>query len=203
MKKVVIYVHGKGGNAQEAEHYKPLFENAVVVGFDYKSDTPWDAKREFQSYFGAKRQEYDDVTVIANSIGAFFTLSALSRDFVDRAYFISPVVDMERLITDMMSWAGVDESELEKRGEIATDFGETLSYEYLRYVRNNKLSWEVITSVLYGEHDNLTSIETITKFSEKTGATLTVMNGGEHWFHTDGQMAFLDAWLKKEVQNAQ
>lgn len=66
MKEVVIYVHGKGGNAQEANHYRSLFENADVVGFDYKSDTPWEAKREFQSYFGARRREYDCVTVVAN-----------------------------------------------------------------------------------------------------------------------------------------
>ena len=25
MKELVIYVHGKGGKAEEAEHYKPLF----------------------------------------------------------------------------------------------------------------------------------------------------------------------------------
>jgi len=26
---------------------------------------------------------------------------------------------------------------------------------------------------------------------------LTVMKGGEHWFHTKEQMAFLDAWIKR------
>ena len=32
-------------------------------------------------------------------------------------------------------------------------------------------------------------------FAEKTGAALTVMPGGEHWFHTDEQMRFLDDWI--------
>ena len=32
-------------------------------------------------------------------------------------------------------------------------------------------------------------------FAEKTGAVLTVMPGGEHWFHTDEQMRFLDDWI--------
>ena len=36
MKNLVIYVHGKGGNADEALHYKSLFPDADVRGFDYK-----------------------------------------------------------------------------------------------------------------------------------------------------------------------
>ena len=36
MDKAVIYIHGKGGNAEEAIHYKPLFSNCDVIG-DRKS----------------------------------------------------------------------------------------------------------------------------------------------------------------------
>ena len=46
MKNIVIYVHGKGGSAEEAEHYKPLFPEAEVVGFDYHAAAPWEAKDE-------------------------------------------------------------------------------------------------------------------------------------------------------------
>ena len=37
MKKLVVYIHGKGGNAGEAEHYKPIFKDCDVIGFDYFS----------------------------------------------------------------------------------------------------------------------------------------------------------------------
>ena len=47
MKQIVIYVHGKGGTAEEARHYQPLFAESDVIGFDYKSQNPWEAKREF------------------------------------------------------------------------------------------------------------------------------------------------------------
>ena len=47
MKQLVIYVHGKGGNASEAEHYQSLFPESDVKGFDYHSEYPWDAKKEF------------------------------------------------------------------------------------------------------------------------------------------------------------
>lgn len=41
MKDLIVYVHGKGGSAQEAEHYKSLFPKDEVIGFDYHSQTPW------------------------------------------------------------------------------------------------------------------------------------------------------------------
>ena len=69
--------------------------------------------------------------MIANSIGAFFAMNALAEKKISKAMFISPVVNMERLIMNMMAWADVSEEELCRKKEIATDFGETLSWEYL------------------------------------------------------------------------
>ena len=36
MHKAVIYIHGKGGTSSESEHYKALFKDADVIGFDYQ-----------------------------------------------------------------------------------------------------------------------------------------------------------------------
>ena len=41
---------------------------------------------------------------------------------------LSPVVDMDDLITNMMQWANVSEAQLKEVGEISTDFDETLSW---------------------------------------------------------------------------
>ncbi len=199
MKQLVIYIHGKGGSAEEAEHYKPLFMNSDVIGFDYKSQTPWEAKEEFAAYFDFHREGYDSVILVANSIGAFFSLASLADRQIDKALLISPIVDMEKLISDMMTWADVSEKELMERHEIATDFGETLSWEYLCYVRENRIKWNIPTCILYGEKDNLSSYETISRFSAQNDAELTVMPNGEHWFHTDEQMRFLDAWVRKSI----
>lgn len=195
MKELIIYVHGKGGSAEEAEHYRALFPNSAVIGFDYHSQTPWDAKDEFPAFFAAQRERGERLTLIANSIGAYFSLSSLHEALVDRAYFISPVVDMEKLIGSMMLWSNVTEPELAEKVEIATDFGETLSWRYLCYVREHPVAWRVPTRILYGERDNLTSPETISAFAAQHGAKLTIMPGGEHWFHTAEQMRFLDDWI--------
>lgn len=199
MKEALIYVHGKGGSAAEAEHYRPLFSRGDVIGFDYQSQNPWEAKQEFRQFFDAQRKTYDAVMLLANSVGAFFSMSALSEKQIQRALMISPVVHMEKLIQDMMMWAGVTEAELQQRKEIPTSFGETLSWEYLCHVRQNPVCWTVPTSILYGGKDNLTSLDTISTFAEAHQADLTVMPEGEHWFHTEEQMAFLDQWLKERL----
>ena len=133
-----VYLHGKGGNAREAEHYRALLPGWRVTGLDYRAQTPWEAREEFLAYFKAARRDGTKVLVIANSIGAFFAMQALDETRVDRALFVSPVVDMERLIETMMAGEGITEPELRQRGEIKTEFGETLSWRYLQDVRQRR-----------------------------------------------------------------
>ena len=193
---IAIYIHGKGGNAAESEHYKPLFADCEVIGLDYKSFTPWETGQEIRAAVEKLHNQHGKIILIANSIGAFFGMNANLNELVERAYFISPIVNMEQLITDMMAWANVTEAQLQKQSVIHTDFGEDLSWEYLCYVRTHPIEWNVPTSILYGSKDNLTSLETIRLFAERHNAALTVMDGGEHWFHTEEQMKFLDKWIK-------
>ena len=196
-KSVVLYVHGKGGSASESEHYVNLFPKCDVVGFDYQASSPWEAVEEFRDKIASLRGRYDQVILIANSIGAFFSMSAGIGGDIRNAYFISPIVNMEKLITDMMMWAGVTEQDLAERQIIPTDFGEDMSWEYLEYVRNHPLRWEAPTTILYGSKDHLQSLETVTAFAQAHHADLTVMDGGEHWFHTQEQMEFLDNWIRR------
>lgn len=200
MKNVIVYVHGKGGNAEEANYYRKFFNDDFdIIGFDYKSENPWDAKSEFSDYFDFIIPEYNKTILIANSIGAYFSLISLADKKIEKAMLISLIVDMERLILDMMTRANVSEEELSIKKEIETPFGETLSWEYLSYVRKNPIHWNILTEILYAEKDNMTSISTITDFSKKINANITVMSGGEHWFHTKEQMDFLDNWIKINI----
>ena len=195
----VIYIHGKGGSAAECEHYKSLFPDCEVIGLDYQTFTPWETGKEIHIAVEELKSKYENVILIANSIGAFFSMNAGIDDMIQKAYFISPIVDMEKLITNMMQWANVTEQELESEGVIHTDFGEDLSWEYLSYVSSYLVTWHAPTEILYGSNDLLTSLETISDFANKHQATLTVMEGGEHWFHTEDQMQFLDRWIKKLI----
>ena len=197
MKDAVLYIHGKGGNAAECEHYRPLFPDHEVFGLDYQTFTPWETGAEIHTAVKELKTEYENIVLIANSIGAFFSMNARIDAMIERTFFISPIVDMEKLICDMIQWANVTEEELKSKGIIHTRFGEDLSWDYLCYVRNHPTRWDVPTQILYGENDNLTSYETVRAFAEKHNAALTVMEGGEHWFHTEKQMQFLDDWIRQ------
>ena len=195
MSTAVVYVHGKDGLVQEAEHFKTLFPDCEVIGFDYMADNPWEAIPEFSTFFARLMPQYESIILIANSLGAYFSMESGIAPMIRKAYFISPVVDMEKLILNMMSWKGVTEEELQEQEVIPNEYGDDLSWEYLSYVREHPVDWDVPTEILYGDQDNLTSLETMTGFAEKHHAGLTVMQGGEHWFHTEEQMRFLDEWV--------
>lgn len=197
MKNAVLYIHGKDGSASESEQYKALFPDDDVIGLDYQTFTPWETGKEIYQAVKNMQTDYNRLTLIANSIGAYFSMNADIDALIYKAYFISPIVDMERLISDMMAWMNVTESELKEKDIIPTAFGEDLSWKYLCYVREHPVKWNVPTDILYGRNDALTSYETISAFAEKHHACLTVAENGEHWFHTAEQRMFLDKWMRR------
>lgn len=199
MQTLVIYIHGKGGNVKEAKHYQSILSDSVVTGFDYKSQTPYEAKAEFSNLYDVYSKGYKRVILVANSIGAYLAMNALAEKKIYKALFISPIVDMERLIKDMMKRSDITEAELEKKREIITKFGKKILWEYLSYVRNNPILWNIPTCILYGGKDNLTSKETMTGFADRIGAALTIMEDGEHRFHRDEEKKFLDKWIKTSI----
>ena len=197
MKNAVIYIHGKYGTAEEAEHYKKIFNEADIISFEYTSEYPWDFQKEFSNFIDNIYTKYKKISIIANSIGAYFTMLSLTNKNIEKAFFISPIVDMEKLITDMMFLENITEEELYKKKKIKTSFGETLSWDYLTFARKNPIEWNIPTYILYGKKDNMTSYEIILNFTNKSKANLTVMENGEHWFHTEEQMKFLDNWIRR------
>ena len=132
-----------------------------------------------------------------NSIGAY--LAMLAWEDPARALLVSPVLDMEGLILTMMGWAGVTEEKLRAQGEIPTSFGQTLSWDYLVWVREHPAhTWRCPTRILYGSGDSMTPRRTAEAYARRHNAELTVTEGGEHWFHTPEQLAALRKWEERE-----
>ena len=204
---VYLFVHGKCGCKEEAGDFAgtvcprgwqvlsvDLPEHGSRTG-ERDAFDPWHAVPELQTVLAYAKERWSRVALRANSIGAWFSMLAFSGETLEKCLFVSPVVDMEQLIRRMMQWAGVTEAELEARGRVETDFGETLSWRYFQYAKMHPVeSWSSPTVILYAERDNLTPLQEITDFAERFDCALTVMENGEHWFHTPEQLEVLRRW---------
>ena len=91
--------------------------------------------------------------------------------------------------------AKVTEAQRQEKGKIVTDFGQTLSWQYLCWIREHALqNWAIPMAVLYAGRDTMTDYETIETFAKKHAAKLTVYEQGEHRFHTPEQLEVLKKW---------
>lgn len=116
MKKAILYLHGKGGSACEVEQYAKNCPDFYLHGVDYQGSLPWLVQEQIVSDYRILRREYDSVILLANSIGAYFAMHTLQNCDIQKALLISPILDMEQLILDMMGWAKVSEQELAQKG---------------------------------------------------------------------------------------
>nr|WP_317413444.1 alpha/beta hydrolase [uncultured Solibaculum sp.] len=208
--KIYLFLHGKCGYKEEAEAFAEIACAAQyqVLSIDLPGHgkrkeplatcNPWIVIPELKTVMSYMEARWNKISIRANSIGAYFALLAFEN--VQKALLVSPIVDMERLILDLMTWAGVQEWELKEKGEIPTEFGETLSWRYLTYVREHDIHhWSCPICLLYGDKDSMTSKDTIHTFVQKYGADLTVVREGEHWFHTSCQLAALAYWERENI----
>ena len=205
-RKVYLYVHGKNGSAAEAARFArtacPAGWQVLAVDLPEhgaRKDSPeklvpWVVTRELQAVYARMQPVWKHIRVYGVSIGAWFAMQALQAQKAEKALFVSPVVDMEALILALMQQADITEEQLRAAGEMPTEMGETLSWQYLCWVREHPLHWKVPTQALYGWEDTLISHAAIEQFRQQSRAHITILEGGEHWFHTETQLAALQSW---------
>ena len=211
--RVWLFLHGKQGCKEEGLDFAELAcpKDWQVCSIDMPEHgrrqgspeklVPWQVVPELEAVMAYARSRWSQVALRANSIGAWFAMQAFRQTPPVRSLFVSPILDMAELIRTMMGWAGVTEADLEARGEIPTAFGETLSWRYWQYALNHPVTqWDSPTAILYGSADNPTTRQTAEAFAARFHAGLTVMEGGEHWFHTPAQMEVLRRWTLTNLE---
>ena len=89
---------------------------------------------------------------------------------------------------------------LREKQEIKTDFGQTLYWDYYLYVKENPITnWNKKTYILYGNEDNMQDENIIKNFSENFSCKLSILEDGEHYFHTEKQLDYYKNWLSKTI----
>lgn len=140
----------------------------------------------------------EHISLFACSIGAYFSMMAYKDAAIQRAFFLSPLVNMRRMIENMMLWFEVSKDRLEQEKEVATPM-KTLYWDDYQYALNHPVRWDKPTAILYGEKDELCEYEYLQHFATVTQAELTVMPGSGHFFHTQEQLNFYRQWLKEQL----
>ena len=201
VKRVAIYIHGLHGSAKEANDYKFLKDQYDVVGLDYQDGNPWELKETIQNEFKRLSKGYDEVVVIANSIGAFYACEYLSEYKIKQAFFISPIVSMFQMIVDLMAMYDIKDKELQKKEFIELDDGTVLSYEFYQHVSNDEDNWKVPTEILYGAYDEVVYTGSMMEFLENhPDARLTVLSDAEHYIGTPEEKKFIREWVKNNLR---
>jgi len=212
--KLFVVVHGNMSN--KADDFIVVFaEEATERGYQVLSfDLPEHGDRKNETY-ACKVQNCvkdlnkimyyaqslsNNISVFACSMGAYFSLLAYKNMPLKQCLFLSPVVNMERIINNMMTWFNVSENRLKKEKEIPTSIGQTLYWDYYCYVKKHPIiDWNKPTSILYGSEDNLCEFDVVSAFVKCFDCDLQVMENGEHYFHTEEQLKFFRQWLKKHI----
>ncbi|MDL2288230.1 alpha/beta hydrolase [Oscillospiraceae bacterium OttesenSCG-928-F05] len=212
--RLIIAIHGDQSHKEDAV-IAILAEEADAKGYGVLSfDLPEHGDRkddpelckaqvcvpELRSVLIYVRTLAPDISLFGCSLGVYLSLAAYGGEVFRHALFLSPVVDMRRLIENMMSWFDVTPALLEAEGEIPTPMGKTLYWDYYRYVRDHPVDkWPIPTAILCGERDGVSEYDRVSAFASRFGAELTVMKDGEHFFHTDAQLAFFRRWLRERL----
>lgn len=156
--------------------------------------------KELTDIMDYAKTKWNHISLFACSMGAYFSLLAYKNDLLRQCLFLSPVVDMVRMIRNMMTWFNVSEERLETEKEIATPIGHTLYWDYYCYVKAHPIEvWNKPTSILYGSSDDICEFDTISEFTKCFECDLKIMEKGEHYFHTKEQLEFFVQWIKKQL----
>ena len=213
--RVIVAVHGNLSNKAD-EPISILAEIAATHGYQVLSfDLPEHGERkaektpckvqncveDLKAVMNYAREKWQFVSLFGVSMGAYFSLLACRELPIEHAWFLSPVVDMKKIIQNLMKSSSVFEEQLEREQTIQTSSGQTLYWDYLVYVRNHLIDkWDIPTDILFGEKDDVCDINSIRNFSERFDCSLTVVPKAEHWFHTPEQLNALRRWLENKVQ---
>lgn len=211
---VFIAVHGNMSDKEDTV-IQLLAENAVKKGYQVLSfdlaehgerkeeNTPCKVQfcvQDLKKIILYAKQKWDNISLFACSMGAYFSLLAYKEEQLDQCLFLSPVVDMGRIISNMMTWFEITPEILQKKQEIETPIGQVLYWDYYSYVNEHPVDvWDIATAILYGAKDDLCEFETIENFAKIFQCKIEIMQEGEHYFHTSEQLDVYKDWLNKYI----
>lgn len=215
-KKILIAVHGNLSNKEDTIismlASKAVQEDYQVISFDLpehgdrNSDsytcTPQNCIRDLQSVYKFVKTQGSQISIFGCSLGAYFSLLAYHEYDVNQSIFLSPVVNMKKIINSLMRSFNISENQLKLEKQIALPIGQVLDWDYYTFVKNNPITfnWDVPTHILYGKNDTMCDEADIKEFTERYQLNLEIDEDGEHFYHTAEQLDVFNNWLSKVIR---
>lgn len=206
--KVFLYIHGQFGSKTGAEAFAQVANeyNWQVISFDLPEHgvriqekntfVPWFVIPELQKIMRFIKKYWERVSLYAESIGAWFSLLGLNNEIFEKCLFVSPVVDMYLLVSTIMKNENISENQLQKSKIIQTKAGQTLSWNYLQYIKQHPiLKCFCNVKILYGGQDELIEQNRIIQFAKEFNCDVTIFEKAKHWFGAKDQLPLLKIWL--------
>lgn len=213
--KVFIAVHGNMSHKEDTV-IQILADVAISKGYQVLSfDLPEHGERKDENIpckvqicveelciiMKYAKEQWKEISLFACSMGAYFSLLAYPNTTIKKALFLSPVVDMKRIIENMMTWFQVSPEQLQQDQTINTPIGQKLYWDYFCYVNEHPIEkWNINTEIMYGAKDDLCEFDRIKHFANAFNCNLDVVEAGEHYFHTEEQLMTFTNWLFEHME---
>lgn len=179
--KVYLFVHGHGGNKEEAQAFAEVVNplGYQVIGIDLSlMEMPEKVMSLLTDVAQYLKQNYRSINVRANSIGCWFSMQVFQQGGLDKALFVSPLLDMKTFIE-------------------CADHREKRYYEW---VQSHPIErWNTETFILRPRRDAVIAEKVYESFLSQHPCQVEIVENGEHRFHTTEQLEILRQWEYKST----
>lgn len=207
--RAVVGVHGKFANKFDpimalcgeviASQGDQLITFDLPTHGDRNDDKKFNAMAaspEVLAFTQLARSQSTEVSLLANSIGAYFSLCDTPAGTFKHAWLVSPLIDLEYYIRDVMAEYLVTEEQLAAETVIDTPRA-VLEWSYLRFVQEHPPRLDIPCWIIRGDQDEMVPLNAISRFLKTPGCELVQIEGGRHFL---GQLPYLNTvitWFKE------
>ena len=163
---------------------------------DDKAFTHMDASPEVRAFARLARSQSTEVSLLANSIGAYFSLCDTPAGTFERAWMVSPLLDLEYYIRDIMAEYSVTDEQLEAQTVIDTPRG-VLERSYLRFVEEHPARLNAPSWIIRGDQDEVVPLNALSRFVGAPGVELVQVEGGQHFLGQPPHLDTVVAWFEE------
>jgi len=151
---------------------------------------------EVRAFAQLARSQSTEVGLLASSIGAYFSLCDTPTGTFERAWLVSPLIDLEYYIRDVMAEYSVTDEQLEAETVIDTPRA-VLEWPYLRFVEEHPARLDIPSWTIRGDQDEVVPLDALSRFVSAPGVELVQIEGGQHFLGQPPHLETVVAWFKE------